>query len=297
MMSFDRAERNRSSRVETTRERAEQHALQCMEIWGGSHATSASVSTPGLDLWVFSQPHEDAASGGDVHYASLCGGGVITRFILADVSGHGSAVADLARSLRTLMRRNINRKSQARLVQALNREFARLAEMQRFATALVATYLTKGDRLTICNAGHPRPLWYRAAAREWSVLAQESDGDTPANLPLGIDDATPFDQMQVTLGKGDLLLFYTDALTEATDPADRALGEAGLLELMNATDVTDPTRVATTLVESLARFRGGLPAEDDLTFLLLHHNAGHPRPLSLLETLKVYAKVLRLKRV
>ncbi len=297
MMSFGRAERNRSSRVETTREHAEQHALQCMEIWGGNHAASASVSTPGLDLWVFSRPHEEAASGGDVHYVSLCGGGVITRFILADVAGHGSAVADLARSLRTLMRRNINRKCQTRLVQALNREFARLAEMHRFATALVATYLTKGDRLAICNAGHPRPFWYRAAARKWSVLAQESDGDIPANLPLGIDDATPFDQMEVALGKGDLVLFYTDALTEATDPAGHALGEAGLLELMNAIDVTDPARVAGALVKSLDEFRGGRPAEDDLTFLLLHHNAGHPRALSFLETLKVYARVLRLKRV
>jgi phosphoserine phosphatase RsbU/P len=116
-----------------------------------------AVSTPGLDVWVYSRPHEGAEGGGDVHYVSLCGGGMITRFILADVSGHGASVAELATSLRALMRNNINRKDQARLVQALNREFSGLAKLSRFATAVVATYLTKGDTLTVYNAGHPRP--------------------------------------------------------------------------------------------------------------------------------------------
>jgi hypothetical protein len=62
------------------------HALQRMEIWGGNHAADAGVSTPGLDLWVCSRPHEHAVSGRDVHYVSLCASGVITRFILADIS-------------------------------------------------------------------------------------------------------------------------------------------------------------------------------------------------------------------
>src|SRR3954451_17981370 len=128
-----------------------EHGLKCMEIWGGSQAADASVSTPGLDLQVYSRPHAQAEGGGDVHYVSLCGGGVITRFILADVSGHGASVADMARSLRDLMRRNINRKSQERLVKALNQEFTELVKLRRFATALVGTYLTAGDRLTICN--------------------------------------------------------------------------------------------------------------------------------------------------
>ena len=91
-----------------------------------------------------------------MHYVSLCGGGgVITRLILADVSGHGEAVADMAVSLRALMRKNINSKSQTRLVCALNRQFAALAQMSRFATAVVATYLATRKTLTVCNAGHP----------------------------------------------------------------------------------------------------------------------------------------------
>jgi len=137
---------------------ASRHTMQCMEIWGGSHAADTSVATPGLDLWVYSQPYEGADDGGDVHYVSLCGGGKITRFILADVAGHGAKVADVARSLRGLMRQNINRKSQARLATALNEQFAELGQQGCFATAVIASYLTTGDKLTVCNAGHPRPL-------------------------------------------------------------------------------------------------------------------------------------------
>ncbi|MGL4554849.1 MAG: PP2C family protein-serine/threonine phosphatase, partial [Gemmataceae bacterium] len=139
-----------------------EHGMACMEIWGGSQAADTSVSTPGLDVWVYSRPYAGADGGGDVHYVSLCGGGVITRLILADVSGHGASVAEFGRSLRDMMRRNINNKSQDGLVKDLNRQFGELAKLRRFATAVVATYLTSGDRLTVCNAGHPRPLWYRA---------------------------------------------------------------------------------------------------------------------------------------
>src|SRR5262245_14156592 len=273
-------------------------ALQCMEIWGGNQATDRAVATPGLDLWAYSRPHEGAEGGGDVHYVSLCGGGMITRFILADVSGHGASVAELAKSLRTLMRKNINRKDQSRLVQALNREFAELAKLSRFATAVVATYLTKGDVLTVCNAGHPRPLYRRAATGEWAFLAHDgADSAGPSDLPLGILDETGYTQVELPLGRGDLVLLYTDALTEAEDAAGRQLGEAGLLDLVRRLDPTNPAAVPATLVAELDAFRGGRPAGDDLTFLLLHHNVGPTRPPGLLETLSVYAKVLGLKSV
>src|SRR5947209_2852574 len=180
----------------------EAFAMHCMEIWGGSHAAAARTSTPGLDVWVSSQPHEAAPHGGDVHYVSLCGGGMITRLIVADLSGHGSSAAAAALGLRKLMRRNINRKDQSRLVRALNRQFLRQSKLRRFATAVVATYLTTRDTLTVCNAGHPRPFRYRAADRAWDTLTT-ADGDGPANLPLGIDADTPYTQLAVPLGRGD----------------------------------------------------------------------------------------------
>src|SRR5882757_735567 len=121
--------------------------MRCMEIWGGNQAVESAIATPGLDIWVFSEPYQSDDQGGDVHYVSLCGGGIITRLIIADVSGHGEKVGEFSDALRTLMRRNINKKSQEGLVRALNRQFAELAQLRRFATAVVATYLATDDSL------------------------------------------------------------------------------------------------------------------------------------------------------
>jgi sigma-B regulation protein RsbU (phosphoserine phosphatase) len=275
------------------------HALQCMEIWGGSSAAERSVSTPGLDLWVWSRPYQQAAGGGDVHYVSLCGGGLITRLILADVSGHGASVAELASSLRDLMRRNINRKSQSRLVRDLNRQFTELAKMSCFATSVLATYLANRDQLTICNAGHPRPLWFRATARRWSFVdadqTDEQGGLT--NLPLGVEDSTYYPQVTLNLDLGDIVLIYTDALTEASGMGGAMLGEQGLLELVRTIDASNLNAMSDALVNRLDQYRGGRPADDDTTFLLLHHNAGNPRRLSVRQKLDVYAKVFHIKDV
>jgi phosphoserine phosphatase RsbU/P len=92
--------------------------MHCMEIWAGNRPTDNAVCTPGLDVSVISRPLDGA--GGDVHYVSLCGGGLITRIFLADVSGHGMPVAAIAGDLRQLMRKFINTKSQDRLVSRLN---------------------------------------------------------------------------------------------------------------------------------------------------------------------------------
>lgn len=274
-------------------------ALQCMEIWGGNRAVKQSVSTPGLEIWVYSRPHEQANQGGDVYYASLCGGGLITRFILADVSGHGEAVAEVGHSLRNLMRRHINRKNHTRLVQSLNRECSELTAQNRFATAIVATYLTTGKVLSICNAGHPRPFHYRAREQKWSILqkeAVESSGGLE-NLPLGVIEETAYTQFEIELGLGDLILFYTDAFPEATNLAGEPLGEAGLFDLLLKFNPSNPARIADELPSLLDAFRGSQPAQDDVSFVLLYHNAQEPPRLSIREKLKVYAKVFGIKSV
>ena len=99
------------------------------------------------------------------------------------------------------MRRNINKKSQKGLVRALNRQFTELAQLQRFATAVVATYLATNDSLAICNAAHPRPIWYRAATKTWSILDHEAaeSSQTAMNLPFGIDETSSYDQFIVRL--------------------------------------------------------------------------------------------------
>jgi phosphoserine phosphatase RsbU/P len=282
-----------------TARQADSRSMRCMEIWGGSGPVDSTVSTPGLDFWVLGEPYRGAAHGGDVYYVSLCGGGITTRFIIADVAGHGEEVSSLAKSLRALMRRHINRKTQARLVKELSRGLFALGTGERFATAVVGTYRAARDELTICNAGHPPPLWYRAAQGEWSFLNAAAGDPATArpNLPLGLDDDLPYHQFSVQLGKGDVILVYTDALFEAVDAAGRPLLAAGLLGIVRSLDASKPAELGRELLARLGRYRGNGEAADDVTVLTLHHNAGRPPWLSLGQKLDVYAKVFRLKRV
>jgi serine phosphatase RsbU (regulator of sigma subunit) len=277
---------------------SEQLALQCMEIWGGIEPVERSVTTPGLDLWVYSQPFHGDDEGGDVYYVTLCGGGLITRIVVADVSGHGASVAEFSSSLRALVRTNINHKSQKRLVERLNRQFTEMARLSRFATAVVLTYLSSTDRLSVCNAGHPAPLFYRAMDRQWSLLEQQPDDlGSAANLPLGLDEETSYRMFDVELGRGDLAIFYTDALSESADPQGQLLGQAGLLQMARALDMTgpDPAQIGSALLRSVALHRLGASADDDVTLVVLYHNASASPRLSVSQKLDVYAKVFGLK--
>jgi sigma-B regulation protein RsbU (phosphoserine phosphatase) len=198
------------------------HVMQCMEVWGGNTSAEMTVAMPGLDAWVFSRPYGDEAAGGDVHYLSSCGTGRITRLLVADVSGHGERVSNTAVRLRSLMRRFVNYVDQTRFVEQMNREFATLEATGAFATSVVATYWGPTRSLDVCNAGHPRPLWYRARKSQWQLLIEPrapAPGDrSPINLPLGVVEPTVYEQFGVRLHAGDLVLLYTDSLIEAMSP-------------------------------------------------------------------------------
>lgn len=256
--------------------------MQCMEVWGGSQLTSAGVEFGGLDAWVYSKPYGQARSGGDVYYASSCATGRISRLLLADVSGHGSAVAATAADLRTLMRRFVNRLDQTEFVRLLNQQFMELSEGGTFATAIVSTFFAPSRRLTVCNAGHPRPLMYHAAQRRWDFLGQHSLSDsvksTPSNIPLGMLDVSEYEQFDVELEPGDCVVSYTDALIEARDADGKDLGEAGVLRILRHLGDVEPHRLIDKLLKEIADRDPQNLSDDDVTVLVVRANGRPPHP-------------------
>ena len=251
--------------------------LACMEVWGGNEAIDSMVEVPGLMAYVYSRPYKGALAGGDVHYVSSCGTGRITRLMIADVAGHGDKVAQLARNLRDLMRRFVNHLDQTQFVAMLNKEFGAASSAGRFATAIVATYWAETDFLVASNAGHPRPLWYRAKTRSWRILQDKPrpdeldgvGGRAPSNLPLGIDDVSTYDQFAINLQPGDVVLFYSDSLTEAINPEGEMLGEAGLLGMVQQFDTRDARRLGGQLTDRIAQFCGNKLPDDDMTVMAI----------------------------
>src|SRR2546426_438242 len=101
----------------------QQHVLACMEVWGGNRSVTRTVELPDLTVWVYSRPAGEQDRGGDVHYLSVCGQAVLSRVVLADVSGHGSEVSAPAQVLHALMREHINTWDQMDFVRGLNQSF------------------------------------------------------------------------------------------------------------------------------------------------------------------------------
>src|ERR1700733_10254454 len=259
-------------------EQKTQH-MTCMEVWGGSQLTSRAVEFGGLNVWVYSKPYGQAQRGGDVYYASSCATGRISRLLLADVSGHGNSVAATAADLRTLMRRFVNRLDQKKFVRLLNQQFVALSRTGTFATAVVTTFFAPSRRLLICNAGNPRPLLWRAAKKEWTLLGSDevSEEKKPQNIPLGIIDLTEYEELDVELEPGDCFMKYTDALIESRDADGEMLGEAGVLRLLNLLGEVDPDKVTQALLKKIRERYPENLSEDHVPVMLIRVNGRQPQ--------------------
>lgn len=281
--------------------------LQCLQVWGGNRPLDTAVTMPGLHAYVYSRPFKgiepgqaqphvgesggeaQGAAGGDVYYMSSCATGRIARFLLADVSGHGVSVSKIADDLRNLMQRNMNFLNQGKFMQTLNREFSMLSKSGCFATSIVISCWLPEKEMVICNAGHPRALWYQADQSRWVFLDAKlddaeavthlgEDAAHPSNLPLGVLDPARYDQIRVKFLPGDLLLMYTDSVTEARAGGGPLLGEKGLMEFTRQLDGSRPETIVPKLLELLSAFRQGGEPDDDLSIILLHHNETRHKP-------------------
>lgn len=260
------------------RDPVEAERMQCMEVWGGNGKTQRCFTMPGLKTWVTSEPHQLAESGGDLFYVSSCASGRITRLLLADVSGHGSGVSDVAIGLRDLMRRNVNMIKQDRFVEAMNRQFVSLSGDSTFATALVGTYFAPTRILAICNAGHPCPLIYRQREKKWEIIQRTSpDTSDVTDIPLGVLEDSAYSHHKITLEAGDMVLCYSDAFTESYQSGGELLGESGLAQLADQVEAGDPDFFIARLFEAILAEDEGNLEQDDVTAVLFQVENTKPR--------------------
>jgi hypothetical protein len=271
-----------------------------MDVRGGNESLSGLVPMPGLDVWVYSRPYGDADSGGDIYYLSACATGRISRILIADVSGHGSSVSAIAMDLRALMGRFVNYLDPRQLFSQVNARFAQVAKLGTFATAVVVTFFSPTRDLTLCNAGHPPPLLFRCGSGQWLQLDHDPSAPASAdNLPLGVVESVTYDQLGLQLEVGDLLLCFSDSLTEARGGDGRQLGQRGLLELVQQLDPARPDQLIEQLLVRIATVSGQPLDDDDVTVLLLRPTGAHTQPsfvTRLLAPLRVLGQALGLTR-
>jgi phosphoserine phosphatase RsbU/P len=248
--------------------------MACLEIRGGNRRESYSVELPGLSAWISCRPLTPATEGGDLHYMTVCGRGAISRVVLADVAGHGEVVSSVAERLRDGLRKHVNTWDQSILVQELNNSFLAGAKGVQYATAFVLGHYVQTGEMLFTNAGHVPPLWYRAAERRWLIISHSTPyAKEIADLPLGVIAGTPYTQTAIQLSPGDLLVLYTDGISESRDAAGHELGYDQLAALASTVPVELPAKAGEALLSRVEMFRSPMPAADDETLLVLRRNA------------------------
>lgn len=248
------------------------HQLACLEVWGGNNIADELVQLPGLVGAIHSKPAEGATVGGDVYYLTVCDRNVLSRVVLADVAGHGEAVAEAALKLRRLLEKYINALDQSELMREINQAFRNEnGDFIDYATAAVLAYYCESGTLVFANAGHPPALWYHRDERTWDWLDERTAHAVTAvaGVPLGLIGGTEYQQTAVQLGGGDLLILYTDGITECADETGRELGYEGLLSLLRDLPLEPSIETANALVRAVEKFRAAAPCLDDQSVIVL----------------------------
>ncbi len=175
--------------------------------------------------------------------------------VLADVSGKGTAAALLMSATRGILRSLASACCPSEVLTKLNQLLVNDFPSGRFVTMLYAILDPASRTLKYASAGHLRPL-----------LIDSDDAhflDTERGLPLGIGSGD-YSEAQVQLAPGSRLLFYSDGITEATDPEDEEYGADRLEQHFRRADAS-----AESILEDVRTFANGAGLHDDATVILV----------------------------
>ena len=213
---------------------------------------------PGWSVWSYSRPANDV--GGDlVDYIEL--GGFRHGVLLGDVAGKGLGAALLTAKLQATLRALVpDAISLDDLGTRVNVIFHRDGLDNRFATMFYAELEHHSGQVRHLNAGHNPPY----VVREDSI---EKLG--ASSLPLGMFAASIYEERSLTLGTGDLLLIYSDGLTEATNSADEEFGTERLEAMLPQFRSQTPEEIGARLLRSVDRFLGDARPNDDLSLVII----------------------------
>ena len=185
------------------------------------------------------------------------------RFCIGDVSGKGVPAALVMALTRTLFRATgAFLDDPARLMAAVNNHICEGTGSGIFVTAFCGSFDPASGRLVYCNAGHEPP----------AVLAPERPSrflEVRPGLALGILKDYPYQAQETVFGGEELLLLYTDGVTEAMNPALEPFTSARLQFELDLQNVTGPEAVVRQVLGAVDRFAGGAPQADDITLMCL----------------------------
>jgi sigma-B regulation protein RsbU (phosphoserine phosphatase) len=212
---------------------------------------------------------------------------------VADVAGKGISAALLMCTVQASLR------SQAptvngnltKLVSSMNRLLHGSTDASSYATFFYAQFDERTGQLTYVNAGHNPPMLVRAAtsakvqgvgyggaARE-ALISSEAIADenqradvrllTTGGPIIGAFNTSDYQQETIQMEHGDLLVAYTDGVTEARNAQDQEFGEARLRRIIDSSTHAPSRELSERIVQSVREWCGEIPPHDDLTLVVM----------------------------
>jgi serine phosphatase RsbU (regulator of sigma subunit) len=180
---------------------------------------------------------------------------------LGDVSGKGTAAALLMSSLHAAVHAQADiHNSLAKTIGAVNRYLVESIPANRFVTLFYAELDPKNGALAFLNAGHNPPLIVHAGGTMEQLAA--------GGLPLGIMPNADFREGNTKLHPGDVLVIYSDGVSEATNPAGEEFGPTRLYEVVARNLDASAGGIRDRIESALTKFCQGTPAADDITLVI-----------------------------
>jgi len=183
--------------------------------------------------------------------------------LISDVSGKGVPASLVMVMIRTVFTSYITRKDVdcARVVRAINDSLSADFAIDKFATLFFMIYDRRNGELAFSNAGHGPLFCYRASMKNCTIT--KLDG-----VPIGIMEDVDYIQARVKLDPGDMVVMYTDGITEMRNPEREEYGLKRVIHLMKTQNHLSANDFVTMLVDDVDNFRRDANPHDDMTTLV-----------------------------
>ncbi len=196
--------------------------------------------------------------GGDFYdFISLPGDNI--GLAVADVAGKGVPASLIMASVRAALRAQVDNVYYLyEVVRRVNLMLCRDTTPSEFVTLFYGVLDARNKQFTFCNAGHPPGL----ILREGKIIELTAD-----NMVLGIDPEEQYRQTVVQLQSGDILLIYTDGLTEAMNFQQELFGKQRLLEVFKQSAL-NADLVTENILWEIRKYVGMAERTDDITMIV-----------------------------
>jgi len=202
--------------------------------------------------------------GGD-YYDYFALPGETLAIAIGDVAGKGIPAALLMGCLQASLRAQTVSEEPTieRVVTNINSVIYATTPVNRYATFLYAQYEPALDRLTYVNAGHNPPILLRRCNGAIETIRLDVGG-----LPVGLVPSCKYVSAQINLCEGDLLILFTDGISEAENPAEDEWGEDKLIGAAIDFGDTPPSEMIERLFQAADCFAAGAAQHDDMTIMV-----------------------------